>query len=148
MPSGSNSITAGAIYHYRYYASNAREEGIASSSTGIGATLNLDPPTGLEKGLDQSSSTTIHMQWNLIKLVYTPADNILGYRLYAINSTGSEYELIFDGKVSGMSTAKFYSYNGLTSEMQYWFKVSTLVFNGEAQLLSKVSAYNVAHLQD
>ena len=142
MPSGSDSITAGAIYHFRYYASNARGEGIASSSTGVGATLNLDPPTGLEKGLKQSSSTTIYMQWNSITPVYTPADNIFGYRLYAINSTGSEYELIFDGKVSGMPSATFYSYNGLTPGEQYWFKVSALVYNGETQLSSTVSAYS------
>ena len=81
------------------------------------------------------------MEWSALTPVYTPGDTILGYRLYAINSTGSEYELIFDGKVSGMPTATYYSYNSLTSSEQYWFKVSALVFNGETSLSSSVSAY-------
>lgn len=144
LPSGSDTITAGVIYNFRYYASNSRGEGTASDSTSIGATLDLDPPTGLAKVASKSTSTKIYLTWDPVTPVYTPADNILGYRLYAIDSDTTDvnqFELIFDGQVSGMPSNTFYSYNGLITGQRYWFKVSVLTNNGESQLSDRASAY-------
>ena len=134
LPSGTDTITAGAIYHFTYAARNNRGLGEESHSTSVAATSLLPAPTGLKRVDTASSGSKITVTWDPSTPVNVPGDNILGYRFYVLDSVTSQYVKVFDGVENLSPTQTTFSYTSVQQGKEYTFKVSVVTFNGESSL--------------
>jgi titin len=141
LPNGADTITAGQIYNFRYAARNVRGLGELSEITSVAATNPLPAPTGLSKVDSSSSGSRITLTWDASTPVNTPGDDILGYRLYVLNSTSGQYMKIFDGEENSSPAQRTFSYSSVTQGQQYSFKVSVLTFNGESDNSTTFTTY-------
>ena len=153
LPSGTFTITEGNIYHFKYAAENGISIGEYSSITSIAAAREVPSPTGLARNNDLSSGTQITLLWSAVtstEIGVTPAIaalegyEVLGYRLYVLDSSTSQYVKIFDGEEEGTPDQTTFSYTDISLSSQYTFKVSVLTYNGESSLSSAVSVYACA----
>ncbi len=141
LPSGTDTLTTGQIYNFKYAARNVRGLGELSEITSVAATSLLSSPTVLTKVAASSSGSKITLSWSASTPVNTPGDDILGYKLYVLDPTTSQYVKIFDGVENSSPSQTTFSYTSVTQGNQYSFKVSVVTFNGESSLSSAYTTY-------
>ena len=141
LPSGTDTITAGQYYYFKYAAKNLRGTGEVSSSVTISATSLLPAPTGLAKVQSLSTQTSIYLSWDASTPVNLPGDTILGYRLYVFDQESTQYTKIYDGQVSLTPSQTTYSFNNAVLGNEYTFYVTVVTYNGESDPSTIFSTY-------
>lgn len=96
--------------------------------------------SNLVKVASLSSKTSATLTWDLAADVNAPAGAIRGYRLYMIDpSAHNEEVLIWDG--NGLAQLNLRTVSGLTTGNEYRFSVAAINFNGEGTRSSWLSVH-------
>jgi hypothetical protein len=95
-------LIEGKIYTLRWFAVNAKGEGIRSDEILIALVDQPSAPTLIEKIGSLSSQTAITVQWSSVTPGLTPGGDILGYILYVNDPNTSITTTVFDGSILGL----------------------------------------------
>lgn len=103
----------------------------------------IDTPTAittLQRVDSLSSKIQIALTWTLKADSTAPAGVIKGYRIYMIDHSKSEDELlVYDGY--GLSKKNSFTVSGLTTSHKYTFSIAAIDFNGEGTRSSDLVIY-------
>lgn len=96
-------IEEGKIYTIRWYAENAKGEGVRSDEILVALMNAPVAPASLWKESALSSQSAITVEWDPVTPGLSPGGDILGYKLYVKNPTTSIEWLAFDGYNLGLA---------------------------------------------
>jgi len=89
---------------FRWFAVNAKGEGIRSDQIRVALVNAPLAPTSIEKVTELSSQTAITVKWSAVMPGLSPGGDILGYILMVTDPNTAVTTTVFDGYVLGLPT--------------------------------------------
>lgn len=96
-------IVEGRIYSVRWFATNLNGQGIRSEEVIISLMDRPQAPINVWKVVELSSQTAITVAWTPVPSGISPGGDILGYKLFILNSITGEQWIAFDGVSLGLA---------------------------------------------
>ena len=129
-------LSAGVKYRFNYVAHNALGDSSRSLTLTVSASPLPDPPTDLVIDWDQSTRTSLMVEWS--EPVVLPPSPILGYILEIDDGDGGQFFTAYDG--SSRPGITYFLVSGLQNGGLYRFRAYSVNFNG-ISAASEVAEY-------
>ena len=135
-------LTGGEICTFKTKATNM--DGNSAESTIFSAAMadQASAPNAPYKVYDESTNTSITVQWDAPAGTQQPGGDILGYRLYMRKANGGEKQVVYQNK--NLKSVRTYTTTGLETGERYIFSVQAYQYNGYTNESSEVIIYACA----
>jgi hypothetical protein len=125
-----DSLVAGKIYTFRWYAINVFGDGERSDEITIALAANLAATNSIRKVMGLSSKTSISVEWDPVTPGVAPGGDIWGYVLQVKDILNGTVWEPFNGVKLGARDQIKYTVMHLVPGREYKFAVTAYNFNG------------------
>ena len=122
-------LTAGVVYRFQYYATNAFGDSPGSAILSAAATQLADAPGSPQVDWDLSGSHSLYLRWAATSTGTLPEAPILGY-LLQMDSGNATWATVYDGAFRPGVLGRLV--DGLVSGHLYTFRAIALNYNGQS----------------